>query len=55
MSEAGVRQGVAAGVGQRNFQGLADYADEVHLGVVCLAMYACFSLIRVKSHLSVGY
>lgn len=34
--------------GQRNFQGLADYADKAHLGVVCLATYACFSVIRVK-------
>lgn len=46
------------GLGQRNFQGLADYADKVHLGVVCLAMYAYFLLImggKKKSHLSVDY
>lgn len=36
---------------------VADYADKVHLGAVCLAMYACFSVIMIKkkSNLSVGY
>lgn len=38
----------AAGVGHRNFQELADYADKAHLGVVCLALNACFSVSRVK-------
>lgn len=35
-------------MGQRNFQGLADYTDKVHLGIVCLAMYAYFSVIIEK-------
>lgn len=48
MSAAAVMKEWAAGAEQRNFQGLADYADKAHLGVVCLALYACFSVIRVK-------
>lgn len=39
---------MGCGSRQRNFQGLADYVDGAHLGVACLAKYACFSVIRVK-------
>lgn len=33
--------------GRENFQGLADYADKMHLGAMCLAMCACFSVIII--------